>query len=138
MSATRPHIDSQPSTLRFLNDHDEMWEHVDTIKGADDAEVARAALDELQELLPGHLSVEEGASGFFEALVDAEPRLQETLERITRDHERIRAKLVALRGAVGAPDELDQMKAFARFLDVHEARERAALDAARRACASDS
>jgi hypothetical protein len=125
-------IDDNPATRRFLNDHDDLWEHVASILATQDLAEARDAVAAIQQLLAAHLQLEEGPAGVFDAMETANPRLGDVLERLRGDHDRLRAQLAGLAAAAGQPDELARIKAFAAALRVHEGRERAALEAARR------
>lgn len=125
-------IDEHSAVRRFLNDHDELWEHVASILATEDLAEARVDLDVIRELLPGHLQLEEGPVGVFDAMEAANARLAGVLERLRGEHDKLRVRLADLASAAGEPDELARIKAFAAALRVHEGRERAALEAARR------
>ena len=126
-------IDQQAGTLRVLNDHAELAGPVQVALETENIHEARAASDEIVELISGHMIVEEGPGGVFDALAGAEPRLAASLDRLRDDHRRLRQLMSDIQRLRGEPGELRRIKMFAALLEVHETREQAALEAARRA-----
>lgn len=126
-------IHEQSGTLRFLTDHDDLWEPTYAAIHAGDLEEAREAVRRIAEILAGHMLVEEGPAGVFDAMAAANPALEGSLARLHEDHERLRSMLAEARASEGSPGERDRIREFGRFLEVHEIREKAALELARRA-----
>ena len=122
-----------PATTRFLSDHGILSEHVMTIQLADEVEPVRDALRIIRRVLDGHLLVEEGPGGIFETMVQIEPKLAPTVERLKEEHDRIRDAVDRAISLKGQPEELAAAKEVATLLENHEIREQAALDAAKRA-----
>ncbi len=130
-TAKTAHIDEHPETKRFVDEHQALWQYVSSIKETEDLAQARKDLESITELLPGHLTMEEGPGGVFDAMRAASDRLDDVLERLEIDHRRMRRIMVKLPLLRDDPEELREIKSFALYLEVHEARERQALEVAR-------
>ncbi len=131
MSDVKPHIDDHQATQPFFDGHEVLWGHVSAILGTEELAEARRALAAISEMLPAHLVLEEGPGGVFDAMREASDLLDDVLERLVIDHRRIRRIMVKLPMLAGKPEEMAEIKSFARYLEVHEARERAAMEVAR-------
>ena len=126
-------IHTHTVTLRFLEEHEIMWEHMQAILGTDDVLIARDELGEVRQVMSGHMLIEEGPQGVFELFLAAEPRLGPSIDKLVDDHRRLSAMLKDLTAAEGQPGELKAIKDMVKFFEVHEIRETAALEAAKRA-----
>ncbi|MBT3221144.1 MAG: hypothetical protein HN348_18845 [Proteobacteria bacterium] len=126
-------IHTNTVTLRFLEEHEIMGEHMQGILDTDEVEIARNELGEIREIMAGHMLIEEGPQGAFDLFLANEPRLAAPIEKLKDDHNRLRTMLKDLAAAEGQPDELKAIKDLVKFFEVHEIRENAALEAAKRA-----